>query len=144
MKKHYQQRHGGAAAEAAICLPLVLLIISAAIELSTAIFLKESLTVAAYEGVRVAIQREANDQDVRVRVAEVLNERGVSLGDATINQAVTINPSADLANIMDPISVRVVAPVEGNVVTPFSFVRYIGFSEMAVDVVMRKEFTLEN
>ena len=143
ISKRKSHRLGGAAAEAAICLPLILVILSATIELSTAVFLKESLTVAAYEGARVAIQRQADNDAVVARVEEVLLERSISLGGNQVVDVVDVSPDADEADIMEAITVSVTAPVAGNVVTPFSFVSFIGFEELTAEVVMRKEFTLE-
>ena len=46
MPSKRSRRKGTAVVEAALTLPLVLLLISATVELSTAIYLKESLTIA--------------------------------------------------------------------------------------------------
>ncbi len=144
IRRTRSDRQGGAVTEAAICLPLILIIISATIELSTAIFLKETLTIAAYEGARVAIQRQSDNDDVIARIEEILIERNISLGGAQVSQTVTVTPDADDADVLDPITVSITAPVAGNVITPFSFVSFIGFNSLTVDVVMRKEFTIDD
>ena len=81
-----KNRKGGAVVEAALCLPLILLIISATVELSTTIYLKESLTVACYEGARMAVTRNATDERVRDRIAEVLAERHIDMTGYTPKQ----------------------------------------------------------
>ena len=48
-------RRAAAAAELAICLPLIVMLVMASIEACTMIFLDHGLTIASYEGVRVAI-----------------------------------------------------------------------------------------
>ncbi|MGI9517020.1 MAG: TadE/TadG family type IV pilus assembly protein [Pirellulaceae bacterium] len=139
----YSKRDGGAATEAAICLPIILLIISATVELSTAIYLKESLTIAAYEGARIAISRDADDERVRDRIAEVLAERSIDIGDVAILDRVSVSPASDVATMLQPIEIEVSAPTAGNVVLPFRFLQFVTPEEMSATVVMRKEFTLE-
>src|SRR5262245_11435218 len=56
---------GVAAAELAVCLPIVVLLVLATIEACSALFLKQSLTVAAYEGVRTAIEEGATSANVQ-------------------------------------------------------------------------------
>jgi len=48
-------RRAVAASELAVCLPILVLLVLAMIESCTMIFLKQSLTVSAYEGIRKAI-----------------------------------------------------------------------------------------
>ncbi len=138
-----QPRQGGAATEAAIFLPLILLIISATVELSSAIYLKETLTIAAFEGARVAVTRDSDDARVRSRVDQVLAERSINLDEATLVQTVSISPASDEAELMEPIEVRVTAPTSGNITLPFRFLQFMTPGEMSATVVMRKEFTLE-
>ena len=56
MRRANVRRRGVAASELAVCLPVIVLLVLAMIEACTMIFLKQSLTVAAYEGVRTAIE----------------------------------------------------------------------------------------
>ena len=49
-------RTGAATVELAICLPIIMTLVLAAIECCNMIFAQQALHVAAYEGVRVAIQ----------------------------------------------------------------------------------------
>ena len=57
-----QESRGVAAAELAVCLPVIVLIVIATIEACSALFLKQSLTAAAYEGVRTAIVASRHDR----------------------------------------------------------------------------------
>ncbi|MGD9632583.1 MAG: TadE/TadG family type IV pilus assembly protein, partial [Pirellulales bacterium] len=45
-------RRGAAAAELALCLPLIVFLLLASLEACSMIFLDHSLTIASYEGVR--------------------------------------------------------------------------------------------
>ena len=141
--KTRNKRKGGAVTESALCLPLILIIISATIELTTTIYMKESLTLAAYEGARVAVTRGATDTQVRQRVTEVLEQRRITVAGSDPLDAIKVAPSAEDADILDPITITVVAPTAGNSASPFGFVRFITPPDMTVSVVMRKEFTIE-
>ena len=55
-KQHRGERRGVAAVEFAVCLPVIILLVFGAIEASSFIFLKQSLNVAAYEGIRESIR----------------------------------------------------------------------------------------
>ncbi len=143
MNQKRSRRRGGAAVEAALTLPLILLLITATIELSTAIYLKESLTVAAYEGARVAVTRKATDASVIARIQQVYTERGISTGGVQVAQKVEISPAANAAQKLEPITITVSAPTAGNCVVPFRWLQFVTPEEMSATVVMRKEYTLE-
>src|SRR2546423_365012 len=68
---------GVAAAELAVCLPIVVLIVLATIESCSALFLKQSLTVAAYEGVRTAIEKGSTSGNVQTICNGILSERRI-------------------------------------------------------------------
>ena len=140
-KPQRKQRNAGAAVEAALCLPLILLIISATIELTTLIYLKESLTIAAYEGARLAVTRHATDESVRERVARVLTERHIDMTGYPLSEAVVITPPTRDALLMEPVEVSVTGPTLGNTVSPIGLMRFISPPDMTAAVVMRKEFT---
>lgn len=63
--------------EFAVCLPVIILLVFGSIEASSFIFLKQSLNVAAYEGIREAIRTGSSDADAVERVERVLNSRFV-------------------------------------------------------------------
>ncbi len=48
-------RDGVAATELAVCMPVIVLVVLATIESCAMIFLQQSLSIAAYEGARVAL-----------------------------------------------------------------------------------------
>jgi Flp pilus assembly protein TadG len=68
-------RRGVAAVEFAVCLPMIILLVFGAIEASSFIFLKQSLNVAAYEGIREAVR--ANNASATGRAQNILNSRNV-------------------------------------------------------------------
>lgn len=127
-----QPRRGLAATELAVCLPVIVLLVLAMIEACTMIFLKQSLTVASYEGARTALRQNASAADVRSACEAVLADRRVQGG------SVTLSPSN--LNAVAPgeyIDVVVSAPTESNSVIPGSFMRGMTLSGTAS---MMKEF----
>ena len=70
-------RRGVAAAELAVCLPVVVLLVVATIESCSALFLKQSLTVAAYEGVRTAIEKGSTTANVQTACDQILADRRI-------------------------------------------------------------------
>ncbi len=126
------RRRGVAASELAVCLPVIVLLVLAMIEACTMIFLKQSLTVAAYEGARTALEPQAAARDVQSSADGVLADRRVQ------KATVTIRPTNFAA--LEPgeyIEVTVSAPTGPNSVIPGSFLRGRTLSATAV---MMKEF----
>jgi Flp pilus assembly protein TadG len=113
---HATKRRGVAAAELAVCLPVVVLMVLATIEACTMIFLKQSLTVASYEGVRTALVKDATSADVQAACKQVLSDRRVD------GATVTINPS-NVAALQpgDRVAVTVDAPCAPNSALPVMF-----------------------
>lgn len=111
-------RWGVAAAEFAVCLPIIVLLVLAMIESCTMIFLKQSLTVAAYEGVRTALEQKAVAADVRRSSQQILTERRVQ------GATITIDPSNfEALPIGEYVEVTVTAPADLNSVIPGNFFR---------------------
>ena len=108
---------GVAAAELAVCLPVVVLLVIATIEACSAIFLKQSLTVAAYEGIRTAVVDGASG-DVQAACNQILADRKIQ------GASVTVTPS-NLASLQpgEFIDVRVSAPCDQNSLVPTTFYR---------------------
>jgi len=124
-------RRGIAAVEFAVILPVLVLVVIGSIEACTMVFLKESLTVAAYEGSRVSLLPAATEAEVIARCQEVLTERNVQGG------SVQVNPSAIAATPTgDPIQVLVSAPCEPNGVVPVWF--YGGTTMSGSSTVMKE------
>ena len=109
-------RTAAAAAELAICLPLIVFLLLASLEACSMIFLDHSLTIASYEGVRVAINYDSNNTDVVARCNQIITDRGVE--DATVS----INP-ADVSAIDrgNRITITVAAPCNPNALLPLWF-----------------------
>jgi Flp pilus assembly protein TadG len=111
-------RRGVATAELAVCLPIVVLLVIATIEACSAVFLKQSLTVAAYEGVRTALEEGATAKDVREMCDRVLSDRRVK------NGSVSVRPS-NIESLVpgDFVDITVSAPASANSVVPANFYR---------------------
>ncbi len=113
-----QRRAGVAAAEFAVCLPVIVLILLATIEACTMVFLKQSLSIAAYEGARTALAQSATNADVLRVAGDVLSERRVNSGTVTLSP---VNLSAIVPG--QYLTVSVSAPAAGNSVIPIRFYR---------------------
>jgi hypothetical protein len=109
---------GVAAAELAVCLPVVVLIVLATIEACSAIFLKQSLTVAAYEGARTALAERQVAGSVQNACDQILNDRNVNGATVTVTPAniAALNPG-------EFINVTVSAPCNSNSLVPTTFYR---------------------
>ncbi|HEX2477189.1 MAG TPA: TadE family protein [Lacipirellulaceae bacterium] len=115
---HRGNFRGVAAVELAVCLPIVVLLVVATIEACSAVFLKQSLTVAAYEGVRMALVEGATAGNVQASCNQVLADRTIEGG------TITISPS-DIASLKvgEFVNVTVSAPCDENSIVPANFYR---------------------
>jgi Flp pilus assembly protein TadG len=109
-------RRGVAAAELAVCLPVVVLLVLATIEACSMVFLKQSLTIAGYEGVRTALVPGATAQDVQAVCDEILGDRRVEGATVAVQPA---NIAALAAG--EYVDVTVSAPCGPNAVLPVMF-----------------------
>lgn len=110
------QRQGVAAVELAVMSPIIILLIVASIDACSMIYLKQSLTIAAYEGGRTAVLPGMNAADIEVDCTAVLTDRDIA--DADID----ISPSnLNSADAGDPIVVTVTAPCDANAILPGLF-----------------------
>jgi Flp pilus assembly protein TadG len=102
----------------AVCLPVIVLLVLGTVEACSMVFLKQSLSVAAYEGARAAIAKGATTAQVRAACDQVLADRNVQGG------VVTITPkkfeALDRGEFVD---VTVSAPCSSNTVVPIRFFR---------------------
>ncbi len=108
-RKRNHRLSGVAAVEFAVCLPVIILLVFGAIEASSYIFLKQSLNVAAYEGIRESIRADSNNADGVDRAQNILSSRKVA--DFTI--AFPGGESA-AASRGDEIVIEVSAPTASN------------------------------
>lgn len=106
-------RRAAAAAELAICLPLIISLALASIEACSMIFLDHSLTIASYEGVRVAINYDATNASVLARCNQIISNREVQ------GATISISP-ANVAGVErgTPIAITVTAPCNDNMIIP--------------------------
>ena len=106
-------RRGVAATELAVCLPVLLLLVIGTIEASTMIYLKQSLAVSAYEGVRAAIQPGAETGDVLDSCQRILNQRNVKEAD------IQISPTNFASQAPETwVQIEITAPCNSNSVFP--------------------------
>jgi Flp pilus assembly protein TadG len=135
-RKNRTNRTGVAAAEFAVCLPVIVLIVLSTIEACTMIFLKQSLSIAAYEGARAGLAQSATNTTIVNASTQVLTERNVKGG------TVTLNPS-NLTSIApgNYFTVTVSAPAARNAIVPINFYRGRTLTGTAT---MMKEFTSSN
>ena len=127
-----RRRKGIAATECAICLPILLTLTLVTLEISSAIFLKETLTIAAYEGARSGVPRKSTNQMAIAQAQRVLDARGIT------NATVTVTPEdVTQLNALDVVTVQVSAPIADN--SFFIGALFRGTNVSAV-VKMRREF----
>ena len=124
-------RRAVAATELALCLPLIVMLVLASLEACTMIFLNHSLSIASYEGVRVAINYDSTTQQVEDRCEMLINARHVSGG------LVEIEPP-DVASVDrgERIAVTVSAPCDSNALIPPWF---FGGRTLSATTIMVKE-----
>ncbi len=88
-----RKRRGAAVLEFAVCLPLLMLLIIGAIEATHALFLKQALSAAAYEGMRTAIEPRSKQSEAQALADNILRSRLVRGATLCFNR-VLIQPSA--------------------------------------------------
>lgn len=124
-------RQAVAAVELAICLPLMVIFTFSSIEMCSAIYLRQTLTIAAYEGARVACHPQGVTSDARNAAQRILTERRIN------GSSIATNPSNfDSVAKGTVIQVRVTAPVGANSLLRFGI---FGNSQLTADCSMRKE-----
>jgi hypothetical protein len=130
-RRRFATRRAAAAAELAICLPLIVSLLLASIEACSMIFLDHSLTIASYEGVRVAINYDGTTASATARCNQIITQREVA------GATVTISPS-NVSNVPkgDPIVVTVSAPCDSNMIIPPWF---FGGKTLSASTTMVKE-----
>ncbi|MCA9198033.1 MAG: pilus assembly protein [Planctomycetales bacterium] len=111
-----QKRKAAALVELAVCLPAIVALTFGTIEATTMMFLKQSLAITAYEGVRVAIKKGTSTTDVENACNQILTSRRIQ------NSNITIEP-ASLTGVSpgEEVMVRISAPVQDNSVMQLRF-----------------------
>lgn len=110
-------RRGSAVVEFAFCLPILMVLILGSIEASNAIFLKQSLTSAAYEGIREAARIKSTAASSTSVTNNVLSARQVRGSNIvfTPNDPSTAR-RGDRISIEVSASISANSPIIGNVV----------------------------
>jgi Flp pilus assembly protein TadG len=106
-------RKGTATVELAVCLPILMIIVLGSIEATNAIFLKEHLTSAAYEGARAAITPGQTSTGATTAAQNVLTQFGISGGTITIAPTITASTPTGTQ-----VTVNVTAPLRSNSCMP--------------------------
>lgn len=109
-------RKGVATAEFALCLPVLMLVCFGTIEACASIYLKQSLSIAAYEGVRCANVAGASNQDVAAACNRIFADRGI-LG----TRVTTVPENISTAVFGQFIAVECTADSGVNMATPWVF-----------------------
>jgi Flp pilus assembly protein TadG len=111
-------RAAAAVVEFAVMLPVMILLVFGAIEMANGIFLKQAISVSAYEGARAGARSGGTEADVTSRISEVLTSRGID------SQTVTITPSLTAIARGTKVTVTVsVPPSELGTAIPLAFLR---------------------
>ncbi|MEZ6126071.1 MAG: TadE/TadG family type IV pilus assembly protein [Planctomycetaceae bacterium] len=131
-KQRPHRRKGVAAAEFAVSLPILLVLMIGTIEACSMIYLKQTLSVAAYESIRASVVPNSSVASVQDAANAILTSRGVS------GSTVVVSP-ADYAT--QPagswITVTVSAPGSANsVITGW----YYDNQTVSASATMMKEF----
>ena len=131
VKTGHKERAGTAVVESAILLPLLVLVTFASIEACNFLYLKQSLTLAAFEGAMIATGSQGTSEDAAERCAEVLVARDV------IEHDVSVVPDVDAATeASTPVSVTVTSPASGYSIGPAWF--FAGKTVSAKVTMVRK------
>lgn len=85
-------RRGVAAVEAAVCLPLLVLILVSAVEVSGGLFQQYDIQATAYELSKVALQRQSTSEDVQDLADQLAPQLGFN------NYQITIEVTARTVN----------------------------------------------
>ena len=104
-----QPRQGVAAVELALCMPLIMLLLLGTIDACSMIFMKQSLTIAAYEGARTSVIPGADASEIEADCLQVTSDRGIQGATVTVTPA---DPTTALVG--DFIAVTVTAPCDNN------------------------------
>jgi Flp pilus assembly protein TadG len=114
--KRYRNQKGAALLEAAITVPIILLISVGIFEFGRAYQTWQVLTNAAREGARIAVLETTTDAEIRTRVNDYLKGGGLkAVGDGNIpisrNVTLTASSTASTVEIDYPFEFMVLNPV---------------------------------
>ena len=119
-------------------LPVVFIFMLGTLEICGGLYLKETLTVCAFESVRVGVRRGATAQDCIDRAIEVLEERQVNFPENDPAYGVFVEPTNfNSLSALDPITVTIRAPSADNTVFIFD---HLANRDVEASVTMVREF----
>lgn len=122
-------RKGAAVVEAAVTLPIVLLVVMGTVEVCNHIFLQQSLSIIAYEGTRIALVPDSTLDDIALQVEEIAQLRHVE------NVNFEVSPS-DFQT--QPVGTEITVTASAN--NPCSIPIGLFSQEVSRSVTMLKEF----
>lgn len=133
---------GIAASEFAIVLPILFIVVAGTVETYTAIQLRESVLVAAYEAARGGVGRHSTNEGMIAKADQVLSDRGVDVS-AMGSDYIDISPDVQTVPQLTPYTVTVTAPTNGNTVLPFAgrWFSWFGNREVSASVTLIKEYS---
>jgi len=102
MKKRMRSERGAALVEAAMIMPLIMLISVGIFEFGRAYQTSQVLTNAAREGARLAVLEGRTDADVRARVNKYVTDGGLTAlsdGNIQVNRTVTLTETATASTV---------------------------------------------
>ena len=134
MYRSRESRKGTAATEFALVIPVLLILTFGTIEICSAMFLRQTLKIASYEGARTAVRKRSTTADVQDVVTDFLASRDVTGGSVTID----VDPAR--TQILLPITVTVNAPINGNSILPNGFYTWMRNRNISSATCMYKEF----
>ncbi|MCA9218074.1 MAG: pilus assembly protein, partial [Planctomycetales bacterium] len=112
--KRSRNRSGTAIVELAVCLPAIVLLVLGSMEACTMVFVRQSLHISAYEGIRTAIKPEGTAADAIARANQILDERRVRNANVQFVPTFSDEPGT-------PLTLRISAPAVDNSVMPLQF-----------------------
>lgn len=127
-------RRGAAVVEAAMCVPIAMILLFGTVELTRGIHLRQSMSVAAYEGGRAVTMPGASSDSVRDSIGQVMTDRGIT------EYTVTLTPD-DVATTGrgELVTVSVAVPARSNAIVPLEY--FTGrTANLNCSVTVMKEF----
>ncbi len=128
------KRRGVATIEFAFILPVLVVLTIGTMDVCSMMFLKETITLAAYEGARRGVGRGRTDADAADRIAQFLDERNVAY---TASSVAVSSPGFGGAATLENVTVTVSVPAAGNLLLPSEW--FDGLT-LSASVTMRKEY----
>ncbi len=128
-------RRGAAAVEFAICLPVLFVLTLGTIDMCSMLFLRETITLAAYEGAREGVGRGHTDADAVAAVRDFLDQRNINYNAG--NVVTMSSPGFSTAETLENVTITVTVPCGGNLLIPSEM---FGDRMMSASVTMRKEY----